>query len=267
MKILIFSGSHSRHLFIHKEVLSNFDVVGAVIMQRESLFPDPPGNTNQKDLTNFVRHFKDRDIVEQKTYGNLSVNDTFKDLKTLKVEPDQLNSVKVAKFVSEINADFCFVFGCDIIKDPVFSCLPELTINLHLGLSPWYKGSTTLFWPFYNLEPQEAGITLHYLSKKADEGAILHTSRPELRQGDGIHDVAARCVEMAKSDVVKLLKIFKTSGRIEGRVQKTSGRLYLTKDFIPEHLRIIYDLSDNNIVDEILEKPNQKKTKLFSVLN
>ena len=26
-------------------------------------------------------------------------------------------------------------------------------LNLHLGLSPWYKGSATLFWPFYFLQP------------------------------------------------------------------------------------------------------------------
>ena len=45
--------------------------------------------------------------------------------------------------------------------DPTFAVLPKEKINLHLGLSPWFKGSVTLFWPFYHLMPQFCGSTFH----------------------------------------------------------------------------------------------------------
>jgi hypothetical protein len=50
MKILLFSGTHSRHLFIHKAILDNFDVVGVVCMQRESTLPDPNPLQTSKDF-------------------------------------------------------------------------------------------------------------------------------------------------------------------------------------------------------------------------
>ena len=36
--------------------------------------------------------------------------------------------------------------------------------------------------------------------------------------------------------------------------QNSSGRLFLTKDFKPHHLRVIYDLFDNDMVDHYLSE-------------
>ena len=42
MKVLIFSGTHSRHVFIHENICKYFNVCGAVVMERE---PTMPGKT------------------------------------------------------------------------------------------------------------------------------------------------------------------------------------------------------------------------------
>jgi hypothetical protein len=48
------------------------------------------------------------------------------------------------------------------------------------------------------------------------------------------------------------------------RDQKSTGRLFLTKDFKPIHLRVIYDLFNDKIVDAYLNgKLGQKKPKLI----
>jgi hypothetical protein len=36
-------------------------------------------------------------------------------------------------------------------------------------------------------------------------------------------------------------------------MQKSSGRLFLTRDFQAAHLRLVYDLYENKVVDEYLK--------------
>ena len=95
----------------------------------------------------------------------------------------------------------------NLIKENIMNIMPKLSINLHLGLSPWYRGSATLFWPFYNLQPQFAGSTFHQIVNEPDAGDILHQTIPVLKKGDTLHEVAAKVVIQSTVDAVKLLKI------------------------------------------------------------
>ena len=148
-----------------------------------------------------------------------------------------------------------------MLSKNVIKLLPKHTINLHLGLSPRYRGTATLFWPFYFLEPQYAGFTFHKLSKDPDSGAILHQGVPQLNKGDKIHTVSCKVVLKACNDLIKLLRIFKKK-KWKYEKQKNSGKNFLTKDFLPEHLNVIYKLYKNKIVDLYLKKKNSsKKTK------
>jgi len=168
------------------------------------------------------------------------------------VDPDELNSRQVLEFVRRVDPDATFVFGTGLILDPVLAALPEWNLNFHLGLSPWYKGSATLFWPFYFLEPQFAGGTLHRIVESPDAGGIVHHSLPTLKDGHGIHEVAADVVVRFARDTVALLERFSTTGDLPTEPQQTTGKLFRKDDFDPHHLRVVYDLYDNAIVDEYL---------------
>ena len=152
-----------------------------------------------------------------------------------------------------------------MIKAPLINILPENKINLHLGLSPWYKGAATLFWPFYFLQPQYAGITFHQIVEEADAGEIIHQSVPKLHKNDTIHDVGARCVEIASSQIKQLATQYIKNGFLKGQKQKTSGKLWLRSDFTPMHLRVIYDLYEDKIVDLYLKgNLSSKLPKIFN---
>ena len=161
MRVLIFSGSHPRHTFIHQEVLESGLECAAIVMERESLIPKPPNNIDSRDVTNFVRHFNERDIVERSVFGNALPQEIFSNTPTFYCKPETLNSIKTIKFVREFDPEMVIIFGVNLIKDPLLSLLPKDKINLHLGLSPWYRGSATLFWPFYFMQPQYVGVTFH----------------------------------------------------------------------------------------------------------
>jgi len=252
MKVLLFVGTHPRHLFFHKTIIDSGVDYFAVVMKRGGLIPATPKNILEQDKKNYTRHFKERNEIEIKNFGNLKVSDVFEDSRTITVDSLNLNSVSVKEKILKFNADIAIIFGVHLIKEPVFNILPDYKINLHLGLSPWYRGSATLFWPFYYLKPQFAGLTLHNISNKPDSGDIFHQSTPKLSKGDGIHNVAAKVVIDGSKEVLKMLKKFNKEKKLSFQSQKTTGRLWLGKDFKPIHLRVIYDLFENQIVDEYL---------------
>ncbi len=157
------------------------------------------------------------------------------------------------KFVKNLNPDVVFIFGSGMIRDPLFSELPNLTINLHLGLSPRYRGSATLFWPFYFLEPNWAGSTFHLITGEPDAGNIIHQSIPKLEYGDTIHEVACKVVKQSAIDVKKIINTLESGKELVFHKQQSSGKFFLSRDFIPQHLRVVYNLYNDDIVDQFLD--------------
>ena len=266
-KAVLFSGTHARHFFVHKNIIDAFDDVLVIVMQREELIPECPSGIAPVDAVNFQRHFDERNIVEKREYGELNSEDTFSGCEVHYVKPDALNSEQVVNLVRTFRPDMAFIFGCSLIKNDLFQALPHNKINLHLGLSPWYRGASTLFWPFYFLQPQYAGVTFHQITEKPDAGELIHQECPELFAQDGIHDVGARCVVNAADTARKLCRKFVMDGEFHGQIQKTTGRVWRGKDFYPMHLRVIYNLFDNDIVRSYLDgEADQTKPTLFSCL-
>ena len=272
MKVILFTGTHSRHLYVHEHVLKNFEVCGVVMMEREKEIPgkEIKGNTDtiskwsDSEQLLYKTHFDMRNQVESSVYGNRCADEYDFGCEVLRVSPERLNSEEVASFVKKQNADVCFIFGVNLIKNPVSSVLPKWKINLHLGLSPWYRGSATLFWPFYNLQPQYAGSTFHQIVDEPDAGDILHQSIPVLEYGDTMHETAAKVVVESAKDIVKLLTKIKNGEEVKTHKQKSSGKNFLIKDFQPHHLRLIYEMYSDKIVDEWLNgNLGSRKPKLI----
>ena len=237
---------------MQKSIIESGLCCAAVVMQREDPVPQAPANLSIHEKLLFDRHFQERYELENQAFGNLTPKQVFGDVPTRYCTSAGLNSRETVNFVNEFKPDLAFIFGTDIIKGELLDILPEDKINLHLGLSPWYRGSATLFWPFYFLQPQYAGVTFHRITQKTDAGDMIHQCVPDLIAGDGIHDVGVRSIKVAHRDLSKLMKLYATKGAFSYFKQTSTGKLFLTTDFHASHLRVIYDLYQNKIVDEFL---------------
>ena len=82
-------------------------------------------------------------------------------------------------------------------------------INLHLGLSPYYRGSSCNFWALYDQNPAYVGATIHLLSKGLDSGDMLFHCLPRLAKGDTAFDFTMRSVFVAQQGLVEMVKQIK----------------------------------------------------------
>ena len=111
------------------------------------------------------------------------------------------------------------------------------------------------------------GMTLHQVTPDLDGGRIVHQKGASLRRGDGLHMLAARTTRDFFDEVIPLISsCVDKSCFPAGLPQKRKGKIWLKSDWRPEHLRLIYGLFNDKIVDEYLSRklPNTEPT-LISV--
>ncbi len=269
MRLVVVCGSHPRHLYVTRRILETGMVVGVVYMKREKMVDETPADLSGHLRELYEHHFKLRQDMEDKYFGNPNVYDISDDVPVLEIERDELNEPKVEMFIKKVSADCLFSYGPDLFKENILNCVDGFALNLHGGLSPWYKGDATMFWPFYFLEPNFVGTTLHYITMKIDAGNIVHQTVPILEHGDCMHEVACKAVVCAADDCYNVFRCIDQYGKPEGIKQKGNGKLFLGRDWRPEHLQVIYDLYDDKIVDMYLngalrpKEPNLIKMQLL----
>lgn len=261
MRIVFLTGSHPRHAYVARSIEKSGFLVGLVIEKREEFVPSAPDALKQNTKILFNRHFSDRQASEMKFFKDA----TLPNVKIKNVELSELNSIETANFINKLKPDLLISYGVHKLNSEFLNSIKsKYKWNVHGGLSPWYRGVITHFWPSYFLEPQMTGMTVHELTQDIDGGRLIHQSLAELVSGDGIHDLSCRAVFSLGSEMKDLLDIVKNNKLKESQTQNTTGRIWRSVDWQPSHLHLIYDYYDNKIVDHFLSGSfDKKEPKIF----
>ena len=272
-KVLLIAGDQPRHRFI-AQTLADAGQLGALIIEaREDLVPAPPPGLENQLLRLFARHFSERQQAEQHFFvecldavgwlgaerSDAPVGKTPSDVPTLHIERSDLNTPLVTDFIEPLAPDLTVTYGVGLLAHDTRARIPGTIWNLHGGLSPWYRGVATLFWPSYMLEPQMTGMTIHELTGRIDGGPIVHQCAAPLVRGDGLHQLACRAVRQIAAELPRLIEMFRERRLQAGVPQRTVGKLWLARDWQPAHLRLIYEQHENRIVDEYLDGRMQQR--------
>lgn len=252
MKLVMIIGSHPRHMYLASEVAKTGLLAGLVIQKREPMIGEAKLELSKELQELYDYHFKLRADMEDKYFGHIRKEALVSDIPSIDVLPSELNGKKTISFIKDINADTIVSYGPDLFTQEMIELCPNRIFNIHGGLSPYYKGAATMFWPFYFLEPNYVGTTLHHISLKIDAGNIVHQSVPKLEYGDGMHEVACKAMVSTAKDLKEIVKMMDRGVVLEGEKQRKNGKLFLEKDWRPEHLRLIYEVYNDKIVDEYL---------------
>lgn len=264
MKILALVGDHPRHKYITQKIADAEDLCGLVVEKREEHIPEPPERLESELSQLYEQHFEGRAAAEADFFGDVE----FPDVPRLTVSRDELNSQEVRTFIQDRRPDITITYGVHILSNETLSVISGRAWNVHGGLSPEYRGVITHFWPSYMLEPQMTGVTLHELTSEVDAGPIVHQTDASLSRGDGIHELACRTVKQFGDELTAVLRKA-DEGELQGPVsQSRTGKLWTASDWRPEHLRLVYDVYDNDIVSRYLDGEfEQSEPDIFSQLD
>lgn len=249
MNVTLLIGDHPRHRYLAKQLDEHGFLGGVVTEKRKSHIPEPPEHLDEQLTELYSKHFELRADAEAKFFGDSNLPD----VPTLSVSREELNSEPVRDFLREQDTGITLSYGVHILSDETLDAISGRAWNVHGGLSPEYRGVITHFWPSYMLEPQMTAVTLHELTADVDAGPIVHQTGADLVRGDGIHELASRTVKKFADELPSVIRKA-ADGELKGPTQQTSsGKLWVSSDWRPEHLRVIYEKFDNEIVDRYLD--------------
>jgi folate-dependent phosphoribosylglycinamide formyltransferase PurN len=256
MKVIFLTGSHPRHAHVARALANSGLLSGLIIEDRKEHIPPPPDDINDELKEIFRLHFQKRSESESRFFGKAELPN----VEILHVSKEELNSQKVIDFIEKITPNLMLSYGVHMLSDEVINSCQGEAWNIHGGLSPWYRGNITHFWPSYYLEPQMTGMTVHNLTQQLDAGDVVHQYAADLIKGDGIHDLACRAVVGIAKELPELISLLEVKGKLKKHGHKTTGRIWTGKDWRPDHLRIIYEFYNDKIVDLVLEGKIKGKT-------
>jgi methionyl-tRNA formyltransferase len=210
------------------------------------------------DRTAIAAHFDRLAETEAAFFANSAWESVLTEVAT--VGRGELNTPRIAALISEHAPDYVAVFGCGIVKDPVASVLPQgRTYNLHQGLSPYYRGSGTNFWPFVEGRLGYIGMTLHSLDKGIDTGGILAHERPDIQSGDTMHTIGCRTIEKSADVLIRALRLEESGQRLTPFPQWDKGRLYKRADMTGEAIALARRREAEGVVEEYLKRRAEGK--------
>lgn len=179
MKIACFTGNQARHQFLIERMAEIADEVFAV-MECATVFPGLQPQFFKK--SEVMQNYFNKVIAEEK---NLFGKPGFisEGVKVFPIASGDLSRVPLESLQPVKEADLVVVFGSSYIKGELCDLLVEKgAINIHMGVSPYYRGSSCNFWALDDERPEYVGGTVHLLTEGLDSGPILFHALPEPRE-------------------------------------------------------------------------------------
>ncbi|MSO65787.1 MAG: methionyl-tRNA formyltransferase [Alphaproteobacteria bacterium] len=181
MKIAVFTSNQPRHLALLTDLAAIADEVFAV-QECTTVFPGQVPDFFGKSAV-MRDHFARVIAAEQAVFGSprfLPGN-----VRHLALRMGDLALLDAEQLAPAIDADAVVVLGASYICGALVERLiKRRALNIHMGISPYYRGSSCNFWALYDRRPELVGATIHLLGRGLDSGRILFHARPTAESCD-----------------------------------------------------------------------------------
>lgn len=209
MKITVLTSNSLRHIYLIKQ-LSKISKKIFVIQEARPLVEGKKDSIYKKSLL-IEKYFKKVAQAEKKVFKNLSRNISIKNMRILSLNFNELNLLKYGKHKSFFDSDYYIIFGTSFIKGSLCKFLiKKKAINIHMGVTPYYKGADCNFWALYDDNPKYVGGTIQLLSQKLDSGKTIQVIKPKYNSNPFIFSMTStKRVILKLKSLIKTKKIFK----------------------------------------------------------
>ncbi len=276
MRIVIVTHNSDRHFYFCNKLIENTDTVVGVITGAKYNY-SPKLTKIKKALRNFFplvnkffldllykkwgqRLTKEKIDTEEIFFNNQKnyFQSNYKDLLIGEVrqETGSINNDSFVKRIRDENPDVIIVMGtCLLGKDIINSA--QYVLNIHTGLSPYYRGGNTNFWPFIFKEFDHFGVTVHKLSTGIDSGDIIYNRQVSFENGDTYSSINCKAIILGTELMIKAIKDIEEKD-INFIPQWEKGRLFLNMHFNNLIVKRYFNVLENDIYSQFKEIESTK---------
>ena len=177
MKITVFTSNKDRHNYLINELSKISSEIFIIQESRELIsFPDI-SSFKQKQL--IKKYFTYVQQAEKKIFKRSFIKSSKKKINIIGLKFGDINNIEINYLKEFLKSDIYVVFGSSFIKGKLLKFLiKKKTINIHMGISPYYRGADCNYWAIKDNNINLVGSTIHYLSEDLDGGKIIKYVKP-----------------------------------------------------------------------------------------
>ena len=251
MKITLFTSNQNRHNYLIN-LLSDISDEIFVVQERRTVFPGTVSETMKK-------YFAKVNDAQFKLFGNSYANSSSKNIKILPILSGDLNKCSLTFLSSFLKSDIYIVFGSSYIKGKLADYLvKQKAINIHMGISPYYRGSDCNFWALHDDNPHLVGATIHMLSKGLDSGPMLYHAMSNIKSNPFEYTMST--VKSAFHSIAERIKdrsIFEIKSEIQDKSKEVrySKKEEFNEKIINEYFKKRINLNSKKFDNSLLKEP------------
>lgn len=266
-RVVILTSSQMRHDYFRKSLaLCDGVEVVASYCEDGDLLRAMSEKKNDSHAAIELAHLDARDRSEEDFFGKFVA--LAPDLsKPTYVPRGAINEKETAQRIINLHPDLLIAYGCSIVRAPLILAFTGKFLNVHLGLSPYYRGAGTNFWPFVNGEPEYAGVTYMYLDAGVDTGEIIHQVRPRIFPGDNIHQIGNRLIGDMSTIYADIIRNFDNLEKLEQPPIPKDEKVYMKKHFSAEATEKMYLNFADGMIQEYLASKPERDSKVLILKN
>ncbi len=159
-------------------------------------------------------------------YNILGIGNNYhinKNIKLNKVK--NINSKHTIDIINRVKPDIIFVFGTSFIKKNYLSKFNCIAINLHSGISPYYRGES-IIPPLALKDFDNLGVTIHILNEKSDSGDIFYTKKIKINKLDNFYSIHLKTIKEGVNLFKKTYYDFLENKQTSKKQNLNDGNLY-----------------------------------------
>jgi methionyl-tRNA formyltransferase len=143
------------------------------------------------------------------------------------IEVHSVNQAGVAAYLKALAPEVLVLFGTGRAEREVLMTAGWGAINVHRGLTQYYRGLDSDLWAIGENRFDRIGVTIHYADEDFDTGPILAQERLSLGADDEIFHIRYKTSIMATRMVEDVLgRMQREGGRITGEPLTSPGPYY-----------------------------------------
>lgn len=257
MKITLFTSNKNRHNYLIN-LFSNFCDELFVVQECGTIFPGViPGHYPASEI--MKNYFDKVNNAQNKLFGNSYVNNSSKNKKILPMLLGDLNKCSLSFLSDFLKSDIYVVFGSSYIKGQLVDFLVQKkTINIHMGVSPYYRGTDCNFWALYDDNPHLVGATIHMLSKGLDSGLILYHAMSNIKTNP--YEYTMSTVKSAFHSITERIKdksIFEIEPVVQDKSKEIrySKKIEFNEEIVKKYFSKNIDISSKQFDSLLLKEP------------
>lgn len=229
MKVAILSTPTKHHTYFINKLAQRFDVCTLIYETRKHVAAFPTGPFFAQEEDDFENRFFDAAYSGTKDRIPAAIEE-------MKITVRSVNDQMAIERLRTDQPDVIILFGVGKVNAEVFSLARWGAVNVHRGITQYYRGLDADLWAIFDNRFDQIGVTLHYVDETFDTGKILSQKTVNIGPDDKIYHIRYITSVCATNMMVDLLSTFeRNSGPLPGQALNPKGAYFSAMPLEKKH--------------------------------